>query len=186
MTLSTPSLATLSARLTVSHLTSPIQVEELISTKKIVRILQPSLLEELNARMGNGRVSDPFVVFQGQIFLSLQKIRSVEERERVFYLLRDYQLGKEINMAALPHSIHTALTGQPVEPDNFTRSLVLSLLVGALVGVFFLVLCMIILSIGGSALRAESGIQIAMMTFPVGTMLGGTSCIYLLWRGTPS
>ena len=57
MTHSTPSTPSLSIPLATTHLTSSLQVDELIENKLIVRILQPKLLEELSERLANGRFS---------------------------------------------------------------------------------------------------------------------------------
>lgn len=178
----TPTLSSLSSHIAPQRVTSPLQVEQLVDDKQIIRILQPELLQRLSERNENGHLTGPFITFHGQLFLSLQKIRNAEERERVFYLLRDYQLGNKINMSMLPRSIRAALTGQPTKSELNTKNMLLGLLGGALVGVFSLVLCLFISTISGSTLVSGNGMQIAMIAFSVGTLLGSIGTSFLLWQ----
>lgn len=164
------------------ELTSTMQVDALIDDKQIIRIMQPKLLEEMWERFENGRSATPVLSFKGQLFISLQKIRNQDERERVFFLLRDYQLGQTINMALLPRSIHAALTGSKVAPVNLASALTIGLVAGIAFGIFMLVLTMMILTIGGRSIFTEMGLQISTAVFIFGTLTGCAASTFLFQR----
>jgi hypothetical protein len=158
------------------------QINALIEDKQIIRIVQPTLHEQLMERVKNGRFSNQIIYHQGHLFLSLQKITDPQERENTFLLLRDYQIGKEIDLNDLPNAIHAAITGSDHYESNFITSLTISTFAGSFIGIFTLAFSIIFLMVLGVSLFSDAGIRIATIFFAGGALLGCTGFMFRFWQ----
>lgn len=160
---------------------SNLHMTALINEKKVIRIVNPQLQNEIEARFANGRKQANIIHYRGQMYLSLQKILDSKKREKVFSLLRCYQIDPTINIDSLPHFLQIILGKSASERNTFVASLTISTFLGGLSGILALALCVIGLMVGGVSTYSESGMKITAASFAIGSILGCVICTAVLW-----
>lgn len=163
---------------------SNMHINMLVEEKKIIRILQPELQAQIESRLTNDQAATNVFIHQGQLFLSLQNIKSEENREAVFSLVRHLQIR---NLPAesdqLPDPINQLLSGKKItsSSSHFVTSLTLSTFLGGISGVLALALAVIVLMVAGIETESETASQITAIVFAVGSILGCAICTLVIW-----
>lgn len=158
-----------------------LHLSSLVGEKKVVRIVNPHLQDEIERQLANGRSLDPIFHFRGQLYLSLQKISDASRREEIFNLIRQYQVAQTHKIETLPKPLQTILEKPAKHGGHFISSLTISTFLGGLSGILALALCVIGLMIGGVSTFSEAGMKITAAAFAIGSVLGCLICTAVLW-----
>ena len=165
------------------HPLSPARLEQLISEKKLLRILQP----ELKQKVAQANPQGPYIVCnESHLYFSLEHIGDPKRREQVYHLIQRHQVGDVINQAAIP------IEFQPFFDDRWTNRTIfwLALIIGGAGGIIMGVLAMAIgtlfLNMTAITLGREAfdptGVQITAVIFVLFAAVGWLVTSLITWH----
>ncbi len=154
-------------------------LQKLIDTKQVMRIMQPELI--LKVQTAVSRKDHPHILeFNGQLYLTLHQIRSENQRERVFHLLRKLQLGEEVDLSKLPNSLQHIFQPDSRTANTLTGSMTMSILIGMVCGLIAMSVGMLCMTIFGTAVEPASSTQPTAVIFIVSCCIGWLFAILTL------
>lgn len=157
-------------------------VDLLIEQRKILRILQPPLRDQIETAVRQTPSLSSYVTYHdGELYLSLQTLSSAQQREKAYYLIQQYQLDNNTDLQKLPNGLRACL--QPIRRSKgrFVGSVVVGALLGVVIGLMGMAVSVLLVAITGFGDEVV-GVAITGLSFAVFSTLGWVGATFYLWR----
>lgn len=160
----------------------PVQLQQLVDEWKVVRILQPALIERVTTAVYRHGAHPYVLQFNGQFYLDLHTIPYDKQRKQIYYLLRKLQLGEEIDMSLLPIWLQQILEPRPASRSQLAGSATVGMAVGLLSGVMAIAVGVLLMAVTGADQMNEQGLPNSAVVFIIATIIGWLTTTAVLWR----
>jgi len=166
-------------------LTSPADVEHLLSQKKALRVLQPALRQQIEQGTRQNPALASYVFYhQGELYLSLASIGNAQRRAQTYDLIQRYQIDPAVNLHKVPAGLRMCL--QPKQNRESWRmgAVAMGAMAGILFGVMGMAIEILMTAVFGFS-ETNSGATMTAVTFVTCWALGWAATTYYLWRKHP-
>lgn len=163
----------------------PVELEQLLDERFIVRILQPSLQKQIEQSIKYDPEAASFIfTYEDQMYLSLKSIASEEKRQEVYNIIQRFQIDENINLQEIPAGLRGYLQTSKERRGRFIVAIGLGALSGVMLGLMGMAIGVLILSIFG-LINDGVGIAIPVVAFIACCTLGWFFATYYLWQVRP-
>lgn len=146
-----------------------------------MRIMKPALIEKMKTAVSYHTNHPHILQFNGHFYLTLHQIRSDQQREYVFHLLRKMQIGEEVDLTRLPGSLRQIFQSNASPAQTLTGSMTVSLLIGMVCGLVAMAIGVLILTVSGHASIGATGMQPTAVIFIIASVICWLIATLTIW-----
>jgi hypothetical protein len=167
---------------------SPEEVSRLEDEDKLIRVLQPHVLQRINDCLATSpHKIAPFIVEHGgAIYFSLLSISSATQRQQAFRKIQQWQTGVDVDLSSLPRPLHQLLQPHRAMSQRLLRVLILGGAAGIIVGILAMAVSMLIVFaaelILGESFNVFGDMQITAVSFVIFAVLGWMVTTPVIWN----
>lgn len=159
-------------------------VDLLLEQRQVVRILQPSLRQQVEqAIQVNPSLSSYVWPHQGELYLLLTSINDAHRRGQVYDLIQRYQIDPTTDLDKAPHGLRVCLQPHRHRQGRRMGAFALGAVVGVMLGLIGMALSVVITAVLG--MGGTTWERITAVTFVVCSALGWAAATYYLWHKYP-
>jgi len=151
---------------------SIVNLQQLIDTKQVMRIMRPELIVKVQTAVSNKRNHPHIFRFNDQYYVTLHQIKNELQRERAFHLLRKLQIGEDVDLTKLPNSLCYILQPGTQPMSTFTGNMTMSVMIGIVFGMLAMAVGILFTTIAGTAVETTSGFQPIAVIFIISCVVG--------------
>ena len=164
-----------------NHYLAIANLQQLIDGKQVMRIMQPALIEQVKTAVSPPTPHPHILFYNGNYYLTLHQIRDERQREKTFHLLRQMQLGEEIDTTRLPTSIRRIFQANATSTKTLSGSLTVSLFIGIVCGLMAMAIGVLILTTAGGKTETASGMQTTAVIFIIASVICWLIATFVIW-----
>ncbi len=159
-------------------------VDLLLEQRQVVRILQPSLRQQVEqAIQVNPSLSSYVWPHQGELYLLLTSINDAHRRGQVYDLIQRYQIDPTTDLDKAPHGLRVCLQPHRHRQGRRMGAFALGAVVGVMLGLIGMALSVVVTAVLG--MGGTTWERITAVTFVVCSALGWAAATYYLWHKYP-
>jgi hypothetical protein len=164
------------------------EILQLENEEKLLRVLQPDVLERVKQCLATSRQKiEPYVVENnGAVYFSLMNVKDTEQRRRAIRKIQQWQLGIDVDLSGLPRPLHQLLQPHRTLSQRLMYVLVLSGMAGTVAGVLAMAVSVLAVSavelILGTSFDAFGELQVTAVSFVIFAVLGWMAVTPFFWN----
>ncbi|MCB9422900.1 MAG: hypothetical protein H6667_24080 [Ardenticatenaceae bacterium] len=164
------------------------EILQLENEEKILRVLQPDILERIKQCPTASRQRiEPFVVENNDaVYFSFLNVKDAEQRRSFVRKIQQWQLGIDVDLSNLPQPLHQLLQPHRVHSQRLMRVLILGAITGTIAGVLAMAVSVLVISgtelILGASFNAFGEMQITAVAFVIFAVLGWMVATPFFWH----
>lgn len=161
---------------------SPNHLDSLITEFKLLRILSPELKVHIRSHQAHSRF---VLVYENELYLSLEHLSDVKQRQYFYQLIQQHQTGIEVDLSVLPGELQQILRPDMAPAPLFWGPLIVGAAVGLVIGVLAMALGMLFMNVTavtlGNPLEPFS-LQVPIIIFVFFAAIGWAVTSMIVWR----
>lgn len=161
-------------------------IDKLVDQGKLLRILHPTLREQVNQARQRGETSPYVIEVDGHFYISLAEVIDEKQRVHFYRLIQQHQAGKRVSLQELPPALQRVLQFELTQMGQFLGAGLLGGVLGVIVGVFAMALSILLVTEIGwlmnRAVGTYAGMNVTAVSFIVFTFVGWAASSFVMWR----
>ncbi len=163
----------------------PADIDHLLDQRKVLRILQPTLRQQIeNALRRNPALTDYVVYHRSEMYLSLESIHNAERRAQFYDLIQWYQIDPDVDLHKLPSGLRACLQPKQNRQGRLMGALVLGALAGILLGLMGMAVGVLVTAVFGMP-NENVETMVVTVTFIICCTFGWAAATYYFWHKHP-
>ena len=171
----------------ISNPMTSADIEKLVDEGKLLRLLRSDLIDRVKKGMSRQEDACRFVVQdEEQLYLTFDAIEDAQERQRIYTLIQQYQLGQHVNLRTLPITLRRLLEPELTGLGRFLGALILGAIAGIGIGIMAMAICILVINLieffTNPVALEFGGVGISATVFVIFCALGWAAASVLSWH----